>query len=165
MLLSLTPWCYLTQCVMLLSLTTRCHVTKFGYSVKPDYCISKEGSYESVFFVDMNKAFCSLWNSSTPFSVKGFSWRCFFNRLPTKKNLRSRCVILPNKYFVCSLCKVVEDNLENLFFMCNVVSVVWRKIIDWLNIATSDNGSAWEHFASWSCCRKNKEYKGKEGMV
>ncbi|KAI5427961.1 hypothetical protein KIW84_033105 [Lathyrus oleraceus] len=89
----------------------------------------------------------------------------FSNRLHKKDNLRSRGVIIPNNNYVCSLCKVVEEDLEHLFFRCDMVSVAWRKIVDWLNI-TLGNDSAWEHFASWSsCCMEKKEYRGKKGIV
>jgi len=51
---------------------------------------------------------------------------------------------------VCVLCGNVEETTNHLFLHCNVVSVIWRKVLDWLNINFITPHNLFSHFACWS---------------
>ncbi|MCH79823.1 LINE-1 reverse transcriptase like [Trifolium medium] len=105
-----------------------------GFSVSSAYeDISKElvlGPTLSHFEAAMFK---HLWKSPAPSKVIAFSWRLFYDRVPTKDNLCLRG-ILPTSGGGCIWCGIESEMSSHLFLHCKVALEVWYEIFKWLGV-------------------------------
>jgi hypothetical protein len=82
-----------------------------------------------------------LWLKPVPLKVNIFVWRLFLNRLPTKLNLHRRGVLDEQQLSCATSCGKLED-LDHLFFQCDVYGRLWSMISNWLGVTTAFPGSA-----------------------
>jgi len=70
-----------------------------------------------------------------------FSWSLLLDRIPTRDNLALRHILDPNASLLCVLCGRRPETSTHLFLHCNVSSLIWREILNWLesNFITSYN--------------------------
>ncbi|GKA80488.1 RNA-directed DNA polymerase, eukaryota, partial [Tanacetum coccineum] len=66
------------------------------------------------------------WVKFIPIKVNVFSWRARRDRLPTRVNLSRRGVLLDSH--LCPLCNAAMEDVQHVFFRCDVARVVIRKI-------------------------------------
>lgn len=70
------------------------------------------------------------------------------DRIPTKINLAIRNSLPPESSRVCVLCNNSAESTTHLFLHCNIVSVIWRELMEWLdfNFIIPPN-----LFITWEC--------------
>ncbi|GJY22501.1 RNA-directed DNA polymerase, eukaryota [Tanacetum coccineum] len=81
------------------------------------------------------------WVKFIPIKVNVFSWRARRDRLPTRVNLSRRGVLLDSH--LCPLCNAAMEDVQHVFFRCDVARVVLRKICRWWDLD-------WQEFCSFS---------------
>lgn len=72
------------------------------------------------------------------------------DRIPTRSNLVARNVLPPGEPRGCAFCEHGDETASHLFLHCEVVSLIWRKIMDWLGINFINRHNLFSHFACWS---------------
>lgn len=77
--------------------------------------------------------FENLWKSPAPSKVVALAWKVLINRVPTKGNLALRNVLNPEESTSCVMCIGVEESSTHLFLHCDVASLVWLKLMMWLD--------------------------------
>ncbi|GJZ19505.1 RNA-directed DNA polymerase, eukaryota [Tanacetum coccineum] len=87
-----------------------------------------------------------VWVKFIPIKVNVFSWRARRDRLPTRVNLSRRGVLLDSH--LCPLCTAAMEDVQHVFFRCDVARVVLRKIcrwwdLDWQEICSFSDWDAW----------------------
>ncbi|XP_058746462.1 uncharacterized protein LOC131619376 [Vicia villosa] len=68
-----------------------------------------------------------------PFKIKAFAWRLFVNRLPTKDLLEFRGIHFSTPNLNCVFCDSHLENMDHMFFKCEVIKVVWKEIGLWVD--------------------------------
>ncbi|VFQ94140.1 unnamed protein product [Cuscuta campestris] len=83
-----------------------------------------------------------IWHSTVPPKCSFTMWLAFRRRLPTKTNLEFLGIPLD-----CTLCGQAQEDVDHLFFGCNVSQQVWGTIKHWLRIdghlSTLDRAVRW----------------------
>ncbi|GJY13547.1 RNA-directed DNA polymerase, eukaryota [Tanacetum coccineum] len=97
------------------------------------------------------------WVKFIPIKVNVFSWRARRDRLPTRVNLSRRGVLLDSH--LCPLCNAAMEDVQHVFFRCDVARVVLRKIcrwwdLDWQEICSFSDWDAW--FLSFRLSSRHK---------
>jgi len=72
------------------------------------------------------------------------------DHIPTRANLRLQSVLPPGETTLCALCGVGEESTSHLFLHCEVVLLIWCKVLDWLGINFITPQNLLVHFACWS---------------
>ncbi|GLT76723.1 hypothetical protein SLA2020_483660 [Shorea laevis] len=79
--------------------------------------------------------FCNLiWCRLVPSKVSFFGWRLCLDRLPTKRNLQKRGVMLQGEGLMCGLCKEEMEDVNHLFCTCNEAWLVWVQVFNWWGV-------------------------------
>ncbi|GJX99709.1 RNA-directed DNA polymerase, eukaryota [Tanacetum coccineum] len=90
--------------------------------------------------------FETRWVKFIPIKVNVFSWRARRDWLPTRVNLSRRGVLLDSH--LCPLCNAAMEDVQHVFFRCDMARVVLRKIcrwwdLDWQEICSFSDWDAW----------------------
>ncbi|GJS28078.1 RNA-directed DNA polymerase, eukaryota [Tanacetum coccineum] len=106
------------------------------------------------------------WVKFIPIKVNVFSWRARRDRLPTRVNLSRRGVLLDSH--LCPLCNAAMEDVQHVFFRCDVARVVLRKIcrwwdLDWQEICSFSDWDAW--FLSFRLSSRLKSILEAHGVV
>ncbi|GJU33061.1 RNA-directed DNA polymerase, eukaryota [Tanacetum coccineum] len=72
------------------------------------------------------------WVKFIPIKVNVFSWRARLDRLLTRVNLSRRGVLLDSH--LCPLCNAAMEDVQHVFFRCDVARFVLRKICRWWDL-------------------------------
>lgn len=80
------------------------------------------------------RVFAQIRKSLAPSKVVVFAWKLLHDRIPTKINLAIRNSLPPDSSQVCVLCNDVAEDSIHLFLHCVGVSVIWSKLMEWLDI-------------------------------
>lgn len=138
-----------------------------GYTVKSGYDL-----IATDFFVEDKddgklEVFDRLWKDQVPFQIKAFNQNTFLNRLASKDQLRRRGIFSSRREFCCVFCLQEEENLEHLFFICQVSKKIWKEVGMWIGVSMRLKEPFWKNFSSWWCSSFNKIKirKGKEMVV
>src|SRR4051812_28366845 len=100
-----------------------------------------------------------------PTKIKSFGWRCFIDRLPTRRALSYRS-ILPFSNTSGVFCCLCEEIGGHMLLLCHSVNLVWRKIAEWIGFDNYKAEDIKESFMKWyKFGKKSKVRKGKEGVV
>ncbi|XP_058754726.1 uncharacterized protein LOC131627883 [Vicia villosa] len=78
-----------------------------------------------------------LWQMTVPLKFKIFAWRLLISRLPSKDLLLRRGVVIDANNACCEFCRLHPENLNHLFFDCNVANLMWCRIFLWLGVDLS----------------------------
>jgi hypothetical protein len=100
--------------------------------------------------VEELRVFESIWDSKAPLKVVAFSWKLLLDRIPTRRNLARRNCLSPEVSSRCGLCRLVEESANHLFLHCNVSSVVWERVMRWLDFSFIMPPNLFVHWACWS---------------
>lgn len=74
--------------------------------------------------------FGNLWKSPAPSKVVAFLWALLLDRIPTRSNLAFRHVLDPGGAEYLCVVWTREETTTHLFLHCEVVSRIWRKVLD-----------------------------------
>ena len=116
-----------------------------SYKVLENLVILEEGVN-----VEEEGIFSKLWKSPAPSKVVAFSWMALLNRIPTRSNLALRHILAPGESRACVLCGIADKTTNHLFLHCDVVSLIWRKVMDWLDVNFLTPHIFVSQFACWS---------------
>jgi len=86
----------------------------------------------------------------TPSKVVAFSWMALLDRIPTRSNLALCRVIPQEEPRSCIMCGQEEETTIHLFLHCEVASMFWRLLLDWLDVNFITPQNLFIHFACWS---------------
>ncbi|GLT66338.1 hypothetical protein SLA2020_387060 [Shorea laevis] len=75
-----------------------------------------------------------VWCNLVPSKVSFFGWRLCLDRLPTKRNLYNRGIVLQEGGLLCSLCNEVVEDVNHLFCTCKEVWLIWAKVMNWWGV-------------------------------
>ncbi|KAG4951031.1 hypothetical protein JHK82_045970 [Glycine max] len=102
---------------------------------------------------DDERAFSILWKLKIPSKVSLFAWRLIRDRLPTRKNLRNRNVVLDE--VCCPFCLNHNEDAGHLFFGCTKIMPLWWETLSWINTLSVFSERPKEHFLQHSQCFLN----------
>jgi hypothetical protein len=106
-----------------------------GFSVKSANDSLREGEDSSNLSDFELSMFSSLWVNPAPSKVVAFSWKLFYDRLPTKDNLISRGVLHQSQDGGnCVWCDHSPESANHLFLFCNMSHLVLYEIFKWLGV-------------------------------
>jgi hypothetical protein len=106
-----------------------------GFSVKSAYDSLREEEDSSNLSPFELSMFSRLWVSLAPSKVVAFSWKLFYDRLPTKDNLISRGVLHQSQDGGnCVWYDHSPESANHLFLFCNMSHLVWYEIFKWLGV-------------------------------
>jgi len=121
------------------------------FSVKSSYRKLEALVSTEVMWTEEEKGvFDNMWKSPAPSKVVAFAWRVLLNRAPTKVNLALRNVLGPEDSTFCVLCNTVEESSCHLFLHCDVASLVWRKLMLWIDRNFLIPPNLFVHWECWS---------------
>nr|GEX60059.1 RNA-directed DNA polymerase, eukaryota [Tanacetum cinerariifolium] len=86
------------------------------------------------------------WVKSVPIKVNIIAWKVKLNAFPTRFNISRRGMDINS--IVCPICNVGVETTNHLFFQCNVVRQIMRKISSWWNVDYLDVNS-YEEWRAW----------------
>nr|GEW00408.1 RNA-directed DNA polymerase, eukaryota [Tanacetum cinerariifolium] len=72
------------------------------------------------------------WVKSVPIKVNILAWKVKSNALPTRFNISRRGIDIDS--IDCPICKMGVETTSHVFFQCNVVRQIMRKISSWWNV-------------------------------
>jgi hypothetical protein len=130
------------------------------FSVKSSYTI-----LENIFLVDEGVGvleegvFSLIWKSPAPSKVVAFSWSLLLDRIPTRDNLAFRHILESDASLLCVLCGMWVETTTHLFLYCDVSSLIWRGILNWLEINFITPHNLFVQFECWNNEANSKRLK------
>lgn len=94
--------------------------------------------------------FAYLLKSSALSKVVPFSWTLLLNRIPTCDNLALRNALSLDASTGCVLCGSGVETSTHIFLHCGVTSIVWSKILLWLELNFITLNNLFVHLKLWS---------------
>ncbi|KHN23586.1 hypothetical protein glysoja_037634, partial [Glycine soja] len=61
----------------------------------------------------------SIWMLAIPHNVAIFEWKLSKDKLPTRKNLQCRNILLEEQHQLCPFCSGKEEDSSHLIFTCS----------------------------------------------
>ncbi|GAU32090.1 hypothetical protein TSUD_152950 [Trifolium subterraneum] len=107
--------------------------------------------------------FTRIWESWAPLKVMVFSWQALLGRLPTRRNLARRRVIIDDGEAVgCVWCGGASESENHLFSTCVTAWLVWAKILRWFGLVSVLPDSISSLIESFLLCfgKKKNGFKG-----
>jgi hypothetical protein len=105
---------------------------------------------ESPWSEEEKGVFDSMWKSPAPSKVVAFAWRVILNRVPTKVNLALRNILGPEDSKFCVMCNTMDESSIHLLLHCEVASLVWLKLMWWLDNVFIIPHNLFVHWDCWS---------------
>jgi hypothetical protein len=111
-------------------------------------------------FSDFQKlVFQSIWRSAAPLKVTAFSWQALHDRIPTRRNLHRRGVIVDLAATGCIFCGAVPGTAAHIFLHCSLDAQVWYKVCRWLGFCFVNPPTLFNSFASFLGLTSSKKRK------
>ena len=85
-----------------------------------------------------------LWHLKIPPRAAVFSWRLFWDRLPTRGNLSRRNI--PIQDTMCPLCGSQQEEAGHLFFHCSMTRGLWWESMVWIQAIGPFSADPVNHF-------------------
>ncbi|GJX94837.1 RNA-directed DNA polymerase, eukaryota [Tanacetum coccineum] len=86
------------------------------------------------------------WVKSVPLKVNIMAWKIKMDGLPTRMNISRRGIEIDS--IVCPICNSGAESSCHIFFQCNLVRQLARKISSWWNVDYVDV-SSYEEWYTW----------------
>ncbi|VFQ94486.1 unnamed protein product, partial [Cuscuta campestris] len=100
-----------------------------------------------------------IWQPYIPPRYSFTVWLTLRGRLPTKMNLH----FIPMDNRRCEFCHTEEETTQHLFFLCEITSLIWGTIKNWLKIApalsTLERAITWARRQRHNHCAKRKMWR------
>jgi hypothetical protein len=109
--------------------------------------------------------FEKLWKSPAPSKVVAFTWKALLNRIPSKVNLAVRNILDPSESLTCVLCNRIDESALHLFLHCDVASVVWLRLMRWLDPFFIIPPNLFIHWECWNGGESNKNVQKGLGLI
>ena len=74
----------------------------------------------------INPIWKKIWSLKLPGKIKVFIWRLCHNSLPTRMNIKRKCIDLDTR---CPMCNRADEDGGHLFLKCKQVKPVWRSLL------------------------------------
>ncbi|GJZ31568.1 RNA-directed DNA polymerase, eukaryota [Tanacetum coccineum] len=97
------------------------------------------------------------WVKVIPIKINIFAWRARRDCLPTRINLIQRGVSLDSSS--CPICNSGEEDVDHVFFGCNLAQVVSRRLCRWWDLDWQNWSSFSEWFAWFNSIRLSSKVK------
>jgi hypothetical protein len=107
------------------------------------------------------KFFNSIWKCLAPSKVVGFVWQLLHNRISTRWNFVTRCIIAAREDSLYPLCGVESETDFHLFLYCTVAKQVWIEVFAWLKVPFSFPHNLFSIFNCFLCAGDPKASKGR----
>jgi hypothetical protein len=105
------------------------------FSVKSTYnYLAAELSNSEMVSMEEARVFKKIWESTAPSKIIAFSWQLLYDRLPSKRNLRSRGMVQFLHNENCTWCGVCPETGIHLLLHCNYAQEVWGRVCRWLGL-------------------------------
>jgi hypothetical protein len=114
---------------------------------------------------NMVHALKKLWVTKVPSKASIFGWRLLLAKLPTKVALFDKGIITTNLEKCCVFCSGVEEDIQHVFFNCNVILQLWDAIFNWLGTTSVTYVSVTDHFLNFGGILKGKKTKGLRHII
>jgi hypothetical protein len=88
----------------------------------------------------------SVWLNNVPSKVSIFGWRLLLEKLPTREALFNKGILTSNHERCCVFCFKEPEDINHIFFNCNVSGEVWSTIFRWMGDQVNPCGSICDHF-------------------
>jgi len=89
----------------------------------------------------------------------------FLNRIPTRGNLLLRNALPPETSTLCVMCSGIEESTLHLFLHCEVASLVWLKLMLWIDCFFLIPHNLFVHWECWSQGGSNKKVRKGLGLI
>ncbi|GAU24432.1 hypothetical protein TSUD_364160 [Trifolium subterraneum] len=89
-----------------------------------------------------------IWHSQVPLKVSIFAWQLLRDRLPTKANLITRCILSSEFHHCVSGCGAIES-AHHLFLSCSTFSSLWSHARSWIGSSLMDSHTISYHFVQF----------------
>jgi hypothetical protein len=106
-----------------------------------------------------------LWKTKIPSKASIFGWRLLLGKLPTKAALFDKGIITNNFEKCCVFCSNEVEDIQHVFFNCNLIVQVWDSIFKWLGTNAIVNATVTEHFLTFGGIFKGKKTKGLRHII
>lgn len=103
--------------------------------------------------------FREIWKSKASAKVVAFSWTLLLDRIPTKVNLAYRGLLGADESKRCVFCGSQDELVVHLFLHCDIISKVWREVMNWLNFNFISPPNLFIHAICWSRHVRNKKLR------
>jgi hypothetical protein len=105
------------------------------FSVNSSYILLLEmGSNKDGLDANLVAVLDQLWGSPAPSKVIAFSWQLLYDRVPTRNNLESRRIHIPDTPWECVGCVGKVESSLHLFLHCPCVMWIWGEVFKWIGI-------------------------------
>lgn len=134
------------------------------FSVKSCYAsLQKLDSSEGELSTVDKVVFGDLWKCGAPSKALAFSWKLILDRIPSKVNLAKRRLLASEDSKMCVFCGLFDETSIHLFLHCNVISQVWREVMNWMELNFITPPILSINFICWSSAMRSK--KSRKGVM
>ncbi|KAL8513079.1 hypothetical protein ACS0TY_019311 [Phlomoides rotata] len=98
------------------------------------------------------QAYKKLWKNWAIKKATITAWRIIKERVATKDNLTRRGSNFSPLEKACTLCNKEEESTRHIFFKCEVTSLIWGKLINWLGVTMVLHEKPMVHFLQFCEC-------------
>ncbi|KAL8461048.1 hypothetical protein ACS0TY_032510 [Phlomoides rotata] len=81
---------------------------------------------------ELGREFKIVWNKVAPLKVSAMSWRLLRDRLPTRKNIARRGILVSEDDKRCTFCNLSEETADHFFLQCLKTDTVWWSCYHWI---------------------------------
>jgi hypothetical protein len=106
---------------------------------------------------DVLEAVKILWKNVVASKVSFFGWRLLFDRLPTRKALNHRGILVNSHDLSCIFCFRCVEDCAHLFFHCPFSKRVWDAVFTWVGKCLPGGVDGWNHFSLYGNLFKNRK--------
>jgi len=124
------------------------------YKILQSLCLEEGGVSR-----DEEVVFRDMWKSRAPSKVLAFSWLLFIDRISTKIDLAKKMILSMEDSKRCVFCGLFDESVEHLFPHSNVISKVWREVMDWVQFHFLIPPNLIIHFMCWSSEMRTKKLR------
>jgi hypothetical protein len=108
---------------------------------------------------NMVLALNKLWITNAPSKASIFGWRLLLDKFPTKVALINEGIITRNLEMCCVYCLKEVEDIQHVFFKCDVIVQVWSYIFKWMGVNFLVFTSVLDHLLSFGGIIKGKNTK------
>jgi hypothetical protein len=130
-----------------------------GFSVKSLYVyLARELLPQNTLSQSAQFAFKHIWKTAVPSKVCAFAWQLLLDKIPTRRNLCRRGILLTDA-IGCPLCNGAVESTRHLFLHCPFASVVWYGLNRWLGVVVVPPSEMVMSYELLVACGSNKKIR------